>query len=772
MNLCKHCKSELKVGQVDFCCKGCCVAYNTIQDLDLENYYSYYTNLSGKSPPPVGEIDNQIDYISNIHHQEDNSFSITMMVEGLNCGACIWVIENSMKKQQKIKSARVNLSTKRLLLEWTGKKKDIQTYVNVIHNLGYKLIPYDPMTHNQKEENIKEDMLKRLAVAAFGFLQSMMVTIIVWAGHWNLEQMTYTQHIMHIITAFISIPCIIYSIRPFVQSAYYGLKNRIVNMDLSVVTAIVITIVISIAESYKNAEYTHFDSTLMLLFFLLIGRYGDISIRSKIGYQAMKLLISQPKAAYVESNGKLVLTHTSKVKVNDIIIVSIGDKIPLDGIIIEGDTFIDKSIITGETLPVKTSIGDLVYAGSINTAYNIKIRVTKLAKNSLISEMAELIEIASKQKSKFLQISDKVALLYTPFVIVSSVLTFLYWAHSSSHVIALMNAASVLLITCPCALVLAVPAAYITASSKLMENGILLKNPSALEKITQLSTVFLDKTGTLTNGTPSWLNKDDFSKNEISIIKSLTEVSKHPLCKSVQKSLIMEDKNIDISSVQEHTGKGIIGIYKFEKIKLGNRNFVNTSNNNTNDNYMEMWLSIGKNKKRLIFNDELRDGAKELISYLREKYKEISILSGDRNETVEYIAKNLGIKSFHSQLLPNEKHDIIKNTIGLSLMIGDGINDSAAMKLSHCCMSPNTGIDITQCVADIIYTGKLQDIAFTIETARKTHSIVKQNILISLLYNFTTIPFAALGHITPALAAVFMCISSITVIFNALRIKD
>ena len=248
----------------------------------------------------------------------------------------------------------------------------------------------------------------------------------------------------------------------------------------------------------------------------------------------MKLLISQPKAAYVESNGKLVLTHTSKVKVNDIIIVSIGDKIPLDGIIIEGDTFIDKSIITGETLPVKTSIGDLVYAGSINTACNIKIRVTKLAKNSLISEMAELIEIASKQKSKFLQISDKVALLYTPFVIVSSVLTFLYWAHSSSHVIALMNAASVLLITCPCALVLAVPAAYITASSKLMENGILLKNPSALEKITQLSTVFLDKTGTLTNGTPSWLNEDDFSKNEISIIKSLTEVSKHPLCKSVQ----------------------------------------------------------------------------------------------------------------------------------------------------------------------------------------------------------------------------------------------
>lgn len=769
MNLCKHCKSELKVGQIDFCCKGCSIAYETIHGLDLETYYSYYIELSGKSPPPVGEIDNQIDYINNIHQEED-TFSITMMVEGLNCGACIWVIESSMKKQQGIKSARINLTTKRLALEWNGKKEDINIYVNIIHNLGYKLIPYDPITHTQKEEEVKEDMFKRLSVAAFGFLQSMMVTIIVWAGHWNLESITYTQHIMHIITAVISIPCIIYSIRPFVQSAYYGLKNGMMNMDLSVAIAVIITISISIAESYSNADYTHFDSTLMLLFFLLIGRYADIRIRSKIGYQAMKLLISQPKAAYVEKNGKLILTHTSNVNIGDIIIVSIGDKIPLDGVIIKGDTLIDKSIITGEALPVQTSIGDLVYAGSINTSSHIKIRVTKLAKDSLISEMAELIETASRQKSKFLQISDKVAFLYTPFVIISSIATFLYWSYSSSNVIALMNAASVLLITCPCALVLAVPAAYITASSKLMESGILLKNPSALEKITQIDIVFLDKTGTITNGIPSWLNKHEFDNNEIALIKSLIEISKHPLCRSVQKSLDMQIESIDVCSIQEHVGEGISAIYKSQKIKLGNRRFVNISSDDTDD-YMEMWLSIGKKKKRLIFKDEIRDGAKYLASYLIKKYKNVSIISGDRIEAVESVSKQLGIKNCYGTLIPKEKHDIIKNSIGLSLMIGDGVNDSAAMKLSHCSMSPNTGIDITQNVADIIYTGNLKDITLAIKTSHKTHHIVKQNIFISLLYNFTTIPFAALGYITPALAAVFMCISSITVIFNALRIR-
>lgn len=772
---CKHCDTPLRDQQKDFCCNGCAAAYKIITDLNLEQYYQYYSQLLGKAPPVVDKLDNQIDYLSYVYQSKDG-YGIHLMVEGLHCGACVWLIENLMRQQKNIITARVNLTTRRIQLEWNGKEEDISTHIRVIQEAGYRLIPYDPFLYEEKEKYEQRQILKQLTVAGFGFIQSMMVVIAIWAGHWNTEESIYTQHIFHIVTALISIPCIIYSARPFIKSAYTAIINGRSNMDVAIVLATSFTLILSIMETINNQSYTYFDSVLMLIFFLLIGRYVDLKVRYRISTQAKQLLFSQPQTAIVEQGNKLVLMNVSKITIGDIIRVAIGEKIALDGMIIDGETTIDASILTGESLPCPAKTGDYVHAGSLNVSNPIRIKITKCSNTSLISEMLKLIDIASKQKNKFTIIADKVALFYTPLVVLLSIGTFIYW-----HIIAqigvhqsMVNAIAILLITCPCALALAVPAVYIIAASKLMQNGILLKNPDALEKLTKVNLLYLDKTGTITYGRPEWVNFQTFSKAEQELLSAITAYSKHPLCISVQKHLHEFDITKEITNVTEHAGQGLEVIYNNHRVLLGNRKFVGMLKA-TDDEYMEMWLSIDGACKRLIFKDLIRIEAKYVIKNLYNKGLKASLLSGDRKKIVAATAISAGIKHQYGELSPQQKYHLVEEaqTDGNKvLMLGDGLNDSAAMKLAYCSMSPSNGMDITQNIADIVYPGSLHAIIYTLSIANHSQKLVWQNISISLLYNTIMVPVAMCGYITPVAAALFMSISSITVVANAMRLGN
>jgi len=748
------------------------MAYKIIVGLNLEQYYQRYAELSGKAPSAVDTFDNQLDYIGQIS-QENGVCSLNLVVDGLHCGACVWVIESSMRKQERVMSARVNLTTRRLLLEWRGEKEDITEFVGFVQRLGYRLTPYDPILYDEQEQLAQRQMLKRLAVSGFGFLQAMMTTIAVWAGHWSAEASPYTQHIMHLITVMISVPCIIYSVQPFIKSAYMAISNRRSNMDCSIVLAIMITMIISLIEAFCNNSYTYFDSVLMLIFFLLIGRYIDLKIRNKVGTQAKRLLLNQPQTAMVERKSKLILMHISKVNVGDIVRITVGEKVPLDGVVIDGDSFMDSSIITGETIPHPVHPGDQIYAGSLNIDGPLSIRVSKLSDNSLLAEMMRLIDIASRQQSKFVRIADRVASFYTPAVMVLSVSTFCYWyAIGATAHLALVNAAAVLLITCPCALALAVPAVYIIATSNLIQQGIMLKNIDALERLTQINSVYLDKTGTITYGKPEWLNKDDFSEEDRMLLKTLSGYSKHPLCLCVQRTLCEMEGVEGLFGVEEMPGQGMQALYAGRRVALGSRKMLNIAER-VDDDYMEMWLNLHDVSKRLIFKDVVRPEVKDVVTELKKLNLDVALISGDRLEIVRTVAAAAGIAKYYGNLLPKQKYEVIEKeqlSGNKILMMGDGLNDSAVMKMAHCSMSPSGAIDLTRSVADIVYPGSLEALPYVLKISRDSRKLVQQNLAFSLAYNVVMIPFAATGYITPAIAALFMSISSVTVVLNAMRL--
>lgn len=698
--------------------------------------------------------------------EADGSHSLHLLVDGMHCPSCVAIIEGALKKQEPIQAARLNLSTKRLRVVWTGATDLGDQWVALINGMGYRAVPYDTADAESDEKKAEKLLLRCMAVAGFASGNLMLFSVPLWSS--DPQQMgEATRTFFHWVQALIAIPAIAYCGIPFYRSAWHALRVLKTNMDVPISVAVILATLMSVFETITFGQHSYFDSAVMLLFFLLVGRYLEARAKGRARSAAHDLLQMMKGYATILHHETPLTLPLSELKEGMVLLVATGEKIGADGEVIAGESELDTSLITGETLPQRVGVGAKVFAGTVNIAAPLTVRITKASQRSLLSDIVKLMETAEQSQAKYVTLADRISGWYTPAVHALAAITFVGWFFFG-HIewqLALLYAATVLIITCPCALGLAVPVVQVLASGKLMRSGILLKSGSALERLATITHAIFDKTGTLTLGKPTLVS--GHTQAQLQLAASLAVHSKHPLSQALTKSYTGALLPL---SVQEIEGYGLESV----GVKLGKRSWATTLPDDT-ENTLELWLAeIGKSPVRFVFSDQLRDDAKEVIAMLRASGIETLLLSGDRQEVTKDIATTLGITTFEGALSPLEKTERIvalKASGAHALMVGDGLNDAPSLSCATVSMSPSSAMDITQNAADIVFQGdRLMPVLNAWKTAQFSQTLVRQNFWLAIGYNLVAIPVAVAGFVTPLVAAIAMSSSSLLVIGNAFRL--
>lgn len=761
---CVHCAAPVAPG-ARFCCTGCEGAYEAVKGLGLD---AFYARRNGPSAKPLDDGVIQ-DYASRVNMSPGGVATLHLMVEGITCAACVWLIESVYAREADVLDARVNLSTGRLVLKWKGEATRADALVAIAAKLGFRFVPFDPGCLTRAGDAEERDLLRATGVAGFAAGNVMMLSLAVWVGS---DMGPATKDLLHWVSALIGLPCIFYAGLPFYRSAIGALRAGRVNMDVPIAVGITMTAAMSLSETIRSGPYAYFDAALTLLFFLLAGRYLDRRARGKARATAEHLLaLRAAPVTVIDAEGRARAVPVDAVKAGDFVQVAAGERIGVDGEILSGVTDLDTSLVTGEALPRGAKSGDAVFAGMINLGAPLRLRATATGENTLLAEIVRLVEAAEGGRSRFVAISERVTRLYAPVVHVTALATFLGWYFliGVDWQVAMLYAVATLIITCPCALGLAVPSVQVVASGRLLKSGVLLKNATALERLDQIDTIVFDKTGTLTQGRPVLADDPLRAGDDHRFAASMAAASRHPLSRALAATI----RDVAVATgVQEHPGQGLT----LGAAKLGSRAFVRV------DDVLagqaagpELWLDRGDGRKiRFAFEDAPRDDAADTIEHLIRQGYAVELLSGDRRETVRDVAAVLGIAEWRAEANPAAKAARLAELTASGrkvLMVGDGLNDAPALAAAHASLSPATGADVAQVAADAVFQGAgLSAVGELLDVARRARHLVHQNIAASIVYNALAVPAAVLGYVTPPLAAFLMSSSSIYVVVNALRL--
>ncbi|MEX0301066.1 MAG: heavy metal translocating P-type ATPase [Leisingera sp.] len=694
---------------------------------------------------------------------------LALSLPGIHCQACISTVERELNAHPGIHSARVNLTLKRALIEADPEVRAADL-IPVLEKAGHEAHELDlaalAATQNDKAGR---DLLMRLAVAGFASMNVMLLSVSVWSGASDA-----TRDMFHWISAAITFPAIIFAAQPFFANAWTALRVGRLNMDVPIVLALVLALVTSLWETSLSGEHAYFDAALTLTFFLLAGRYLDYRTRAVARSAAEELAALEVPRAIRLLDGDEYEVPVADLAIGDLILVRPGGRMPVDGEIVEGQSELDRSLLTGETLPVFAEPGLAVSAGEVNLTGPLTIRATAVGEDTSLHRMADLVAIAESGRSRYTSLADSAAKLYAPGVHILSALAFAGWYLYTFDIrMALNIAAAVLIITCPCALGLAVPAVTTAASGRLFKKGMLIKHATALERLAEVDTVVFDKTGTLTAGTPEVTNLGDHAQAELEVALALAEGSSHPL--SVALTRAAREAGVEPASVQDITevpGYGAEGIFRGSRVRLGRAAWVGAKQGSQT----AAWLDSGAGEaKAFLFTDALRPGAAEAVKALKETGKDVLLISGDTTGAVEDLAGRLGIAKWVAEALPADKSarvQMLADEGKKVLMVGDGLNDTAALAAAHVSISPASALDAARVASDIVLLGQdLSPIAEACGVAQKATRRIRENFRIATLYNVIAVPLAIAGLATPLIAALAMSTSSITVSLNALRLR-
>ncbi len=693
------------------------------------------------------------------------------MVEGAYCAACIGKIESRLAKEQDMLSARLNFTTRRLNLEWSGDPVRANDFVSAVEGLGYRVHPYEfaAVRDGQEEEKF---LLLCLGVAGFAMGNIMLLSV----GLWSTDQQVMgieTRDFLHWMSALIALPAILFSGRPFFRSAFRALFSGTTNMDVPISVALILTSGISLFETIQHGEHAYFDSVVMLMFFLLTGRYLDFRARRQTRGAAAELVGAVTGfASVILSDGSIRRLPASALEPGMILRIAAGDKIPADGSITQGETSIDMALVTGETRPEEVRAGSHVYAGTLNLSSPFTMIVNKAADDTLLADIVRLMEQAEQAQARYVRIADRVAKLYTPVVHILAAAAFFGWiAVGMAWQDSLLIAATVLIITCPCALALAVPVVQTLATGRLFKSGILVKSGDALERVAGIDTILLDKTGTLTLGRPV-LRNDPGNADILAMAASLASYSSHPLCRALASAY--DGPLVSFSSVKEHPGEGLEAKHEGGIVRLGRRAWCGFRQEEKGQT--EICFSMKDSAPHIFrFLDHLREDACETVKALKNRGLDIILVSGDRDEPVAEMAQQAGIETYYSGMTPVEKFtflDELKRQGKEVLMVGDGLNDAPSLAAANASISPACASGLAQNAADVVFMGDgLKPVLTTYETAVFSQKLVKQNFALAVLYNVFAIPLAAAGFVTPLVAALAMSGSSLVVIANSFRLR-
>ncbi len=695
--------------------------------------------------------------------------NIVLSLPAIHCAACISGVERILAATHGVKGARVNLTLKRAQVD-AARDVTADDLVRVLERAGYEAHELDSTALRATEtDKAGRDLLMRLAVSGFAAMNIMLLSVAVWSGADGP-----TRDMFHWISAAIALPTIAFSAQPFFKHAWTALRAGRLNMDVPISLAIALAVATSLWETSLSGEHAYFDAAITLTFFLLAGRYLDHRTRSAARSAAEELAaLEVPRVSRVTADGEEQVAM-SALAVGDLIRVRPGGRMPVDGEIVEGQSELDRSLLTGETRPIYAGPGFDVSAGEVNLTGPLTIRASAVGRDTSLHRMADLVAIAESGRSRYTSLADKAAKLYAPGVHILSALAFLGWYFYTFDLRTALNiAAAVLIITCPCALGLAVPAVTTAASGRLFRKGLLIKDATALERMAQVDTVVFDKTGTLTAGTPEVTNLNDHSRQDLGITFALAEGSSHPLSQSLAKAIAaLGVPAAKVTDIVEVPGHGTEGRWKGQTVRLGRSSWVGGGEVTETC----AWLRVGDTvADPFRFADQIRDGAEALVSRLQQDGYDVMLMSGDTTPAVEAFATRIGITRWIAEALPEDKAARIADLTESGkrvLMVGDGLNDTAALAGAHASISPASALDAARVASDVVLLGNsLEPIADALVTSRKAIRRIRQNFSIATWYNVIAVPLAVAGLCSPLIAALAMSTSSITVSLNALRLK-
>ncbi len=783
-----------------FCCPGCAAAYDTIQGLGLGQYYRQrLLDRTLRAPRP--EPTDRPDLARHIASRPDGTHELTLAIDGLQCGACVWLIESVLAREPAVLTGRVNMTTRRLRLIWRGAADHAEHLISQIERLGYRLIPFDTTALSAAQDRTGRALLRALAVAGFAAGNVMLISIGIWAGDRAglLDDMgPATRSLLHWVSALIALPAIAYAGMPFFASAAAALRHARTNMDVPISLGVILVTGISLAQTIAGGEHTYFNSAVTLLFFLLIGRVLDHRARGQARATAEQLLTLRiADIAILNPDGSVTRRAQHTVEPGARVLVGMGERIGIDGIVESGTSSLDASLVTGESLPIVATPGTPVFAGTLNLGAPLTLQVTAAGNSTLLADCVRLIEAAETRRGRFVVLADRVARRYAPAVHLTALATFAWWFFimGIGATQALLTASAVLIVTCPCALALAVPAVQVIATSRLFRAGVLLKSATALERLATVDTVVFDKTGTLTEP----LLGLSFVTDQDALLRaaSLAATSRHPLARALAAAA---GPVTPAESVTEQPGQGLSA----GDVRLGSAVFCGVAPSpqpswpgltrpsiaappphdcprptveHESNTSPELWLSRPNYAPvRFAFEEILRPDAASVVTQLRRLGLDVHLLSGDKAASVARVAAKLGIDDWLAERTPVQKVAAVEalRAAGRTvLMVGDGLNDSPSLAAANVSASPASAADISQTVADVVFQGRnLAPVTRLITTARGAQAVMRGNLILAIGYNALMVPLAMAGYVTPWLAAAAMSSSSLLVMANSFRLRS
>ena len=685
---------------------------------------------------------------------------ILLHLPDVTCAACIAAVENALAALPGVQDARVNLSRKQALVHAHG--LGASDLIAGLAAAGHRAQELDDgMLARQSEE--MRGLLLRTGIAGFAMMNVMLLSVAVWSGAAGT-----TEQFFHLASAAIALPAVAFSARPFFASAVGALRHGRLNMDVPISVAICLAALVSLIGALQGADrHSWFDASLALTFFLLIGRTLDHAGRSVARSAAAELAALNIPQAVLQDKGGTRIVRADSLSAGDNILVRAGDRLPADGIVTEGISDVDRSALTGESTPFSVAAGAVVSAGEVNLSGPLTVRVVHAGKDTALHRLADLVAVAEMQRSRFTGIADRASRAYAPLVHLLGLLAFLVWWHLTGDAWQAIDVAiAVLVITCPCALGLAVPAVSVVATGRLFREGVLLKSQTALERLSEIDLVVFDKTGTLTTGNARLADPPD--DDVLRLAASLASTSRHPYSRAIAAAAKARGlTNLSVTDVSERPGLGVEGIVNGRRVRLGRPSWFDLDGDG-------VALEAADGAPVLMaFREDVRPDAAKVINRLRRCGLDVAMLSGDSEAPCRRVARKLGIDTFEYAMSPDDKARWIRDEQSAGrrvLMVGDGLNDTGALSVAHASVAIGSGLDAAQAASDVVLlAGELEKLVDLVTVSRASVCRMRQNIQLSLGYNVIAVPIALLGLATPFLAALAMSVSSVTVSLNALR---
>lgn len=702
-----------------------------------------------------------------LSRDEGGGAHLDLLVPDARCAGCMSKIEREMQALPGVTSARLNLTQKRLTVDFGAGGGDPAAVVATLDRLGYPATPYDPGRARDAHDREGRQLVLALAVAGFGVMNTMMFSVPIWAGLFGQELGPATRTLMMWFSGVVGAPCALYAGMPFFRSAWRSLKARRANMDVPISIGVLLTLAISFSETILGGRDAYFDAAVSLLFLLLIGRWLEHRLRARASSAAADLLALQaPTATVMTADDVLVARPLAEVRPGDRLLLRPGERVPVDSRVISGASELDNSLLTGETAPAAVRLGGDCRAGALNLSGTLQLVAVARSEDSAVAAIARLVEAGAQAKSRYVQLADKAAALYVPVVHAAALLTFAGgWALGLGPREALIRAVAVLIVTCPCALGLAVPAVQITASARLFRRGVLVKSGAALERLAEIDHVVFDKTGVLTEGRPRLV---DPVPAALAMAAPLARASRHPLARALAEAAGAGPLALEVT---EHAGQGVEGTIDGRRARLGRAAFVGATGGGSET---ELWFGFeGETRIRFRFADALRADALQTLGALAARGLSVEILSGDVQGAVSGVAQALGVAAWRSGCTPQDKAARMDELAAAGrrvLMVGDGLNDAAALAKAHAAMAPGSALEASQNAADLVFSGELlEPVAAAFDVARSARARALENFGFAALYNALAAPAAMLGLVNPFVAAIAMSGSSLIVTLNALR---